>query len=268
MAQKTVATIMLGNGRRSRTVRKYKATTYSNHDYPVQENVLTQTFVAERPSEVYMADINYIPTDEGRVYLASLEDLYSRKMVGRSAAGARMTKGLCIKPLERAWERQRPTGSVLHHSDRRSQYASHDDQEKLQEDGMVGSMSRKGNWVDNACIFDAYDPRRSGVSVSSRDLDRLLRICYGSASTYTPLSEPREACKGTVGRASVAVRLVRGRLLARAAPFCREASRPCRHFGGWAGEDARDTERQERGRRRDGRRFDPARAGAHRARGG
>ena len=151
MAQKTVANIMRENGLRSRTVRKYKATTYSNHDYPVQENVLNQTFVAERPNEVYMADITYIPTDEGWVYLASLEDLYSRKIVGWSA-GARMTKELCIKALERAWERQRPAGSVLHHSDRGSQYASHDYQEKLQEYGMVGSMSRKGNCFDNACI--------------------------------------------------------------------------------------------------------------------
>jgi transposase InsO family protein len=151
VAQKTVANIMRENGLRSRTVRKYKATTYSNQDYPVQENVLNQTFVAERPNEVYMADITYIPTDEGWVYLASLEDLYSRKIVGWSA-GARMTKELCIKALERAWERQRPTGSVLHHSDRGSQYASHDYQEKLQEYGMVGSMSRKGNCFDNACI--------------------------------------------------------------------------------------------------------------------
>ncbi|MDP9727081.1 transposase InsO family protein [Alicyclobacillus tengchongensis] len=151
VSQKMVAKMMRENELRSRTVRKYKATKYSNHNYPVHENVLKQTFVAERPSQVYMADITYIPTNEGWVYLASLEDLYSRKIVGWSA-GARMTKELCIKALERAWERQRPTGSVLHHSDRGSPYASHDYQEKLQEYGMVGSMSRKGNCFDNACI--------------------------------------------------------------------------------------------------------------------
>ena len=151
VAQKTVAKIMREYGLRSRTIRKYKATTYSNHNYPVQENVLNQTFVAERPNQVYMSDITYIPTDEGWVYLASLEDLYSRKIVGWRA-GARMTKELCIEALSLAWERQRPTGSVLHHSDRGSQYASHDYQEKLREYGMVGSMSRKGNCFDNACI--------------------------------------------------------------------------------------------------------------------
>lgn len=151
VTQKTVAKIMRDNQLRSRTVRKYKATTYSNHDYPVQENVLNQTFVAQRPNQVYMADITYIPTDEGWVYLASVEDLYSRKIVGWRA-DARMTKELCIGALEQAWERQRPTGPVLHHSDRGSQYASHDYQARLRKLEMVGSMSRKGNCFDNACI--------------------------------------------------------------------------------------------------------------------
>ena len=151
VGQKAVATIMRENGLRSRTVRKYKATTYSNHGYPVQENVLNQTFVAERPNQVYMSDITYVPTDEGWLYLASVEDLYCRKVAGWRA-GARMTRELCIGALEQAYKRQKPTGAVLHHSDRGSQYASHDYQEKLREYGMVGSMSRKGNCFDNACI--------------------------------------------------------------------------------------------------------------------
>ena len=80
VAQKTVANIMREHQLRSRTVRKYKATTNSNHDDPVQENVLDQTFVAERPNQVYIADITYFPTDEEWVYLVSVEDLYSRKI--------------------------------------------------------------------------------------------------------------------------------------------------------------------------------------------
>lgn len=133
-------------------MRKYKATTYSNHHYPVQENVLNQTFVAERPNQVYMSDITNVPTDEGWLYLASAEDLCSRKIAGWRG-DARMTKELCIGALEQAYERQgRPTEPVLHHSDRGSQYASHDYQNKLREYGMVGSMSRKGNCFDNACI--------------------------------------------------------------------------------------------------------------------
>ena len=113
--------------------------------------MLNQTFVAERPNQVYMADITYIPTDEGWVYLASLMDLYSRKIVGWRA-DSRMTKELCIAALEQAYDRQRPTEPVLHHSDRGSQYASHDYQNKLREYEMTGSMSRKGNCFDNACI--------------------------------------------------------------------------------------------------------------------
>ena len=104
VSQKMVATIMRENELRRRTVRKYKATTYSNHNDPVQENVLNQTFVAERPNQVYMADITYIPTDEGWVYLASLMDLYSRKIVGWHA-DARMKKELCITALEKAFKR-------------------------------------------------------------------------------------------------------------------------------------------------------------------
>jgi putative transposase len=117
----------------------------------VQENVLNETFVAQRPNQVYMADITYIPTDEGWLYLAGVEDLYSRKIAGWSA-GARMTKERCIQALERACGRQRTTEPVLHHSDRGSQYASHDYPDKLREYEMVGSMSRKGNCFDNACM--------------------------------------------------------------------------------------------------------------------
>ena len=146
-----VAAIMRENPLRSRTVRKYKATTNSNHDHPVQENILNQTFVAERPGQVYMSDITYVSTAEGWLYVASVMDLYSRKIVAWSA-GARMTKELVIQALDQAYQRQKPIGSILHHADRGSQYASHAYQKRLKDYNMVGSMSRKGNCYDNACI--------------------------------------------------------------------------------------------------------------------
>lgn len=151
MSQKTVANIMRENHLRSRTVRKYKATTNSKHDYPVQENVLNQEFVAKRPNEVWMSDITYVPTDEGWLYLASVMDLYSRKIVGWRI-DERMTKELVIQALDTAVYRQDPIDTLLHHSDRGSQYASHDYQARLLKYNMVGSMSRKGNCYDNACI--------------------------------------------------------------------------------------------------------------------
>ncbi|WP_157067252.1 IS3 family transposase, partial [Alicyclobacillus shizuokensis] len=151
VSQKTVARIMREQGLKSRTVRKYKATTNSKHNYPVHENVLNQTFVAQRPGQVWMADITYVPTAEGWLYVASLMDLYTRKIVGWHA-DSRMTKELVMRALEQAYQRQRPDGPVLHHSDRGSQYASHEYQARLKSYGMICSMSRKGNCYDNACI--------------------------------------------------------------------------------------------------------------------
>ncbi|MBE0339815.1 IS3 family transposase, partial [Paenibacillus sp. 23TSA30-6] len=103
------------------------------------------------PNEVWMTDITYIPTDEGWLYLASVMDLYSRKIVGFHM-DSRMTKELVIQALDQAYRVQRPGKGVLHHSDRGSQYASHEYQAKLVKYHMKGSMSRKGNCYDNACI--------------------------------------------------------------------------------------------------------------------
>lgn len=151
VSQKTVARIMKELGLKSRTVKKYKATTNSKHDLPVADNVLNQQFSAQKPNEVWMADITYIPTDEGWLYLASIEDLCTRKIVGFHM-DERMTKSLVLKALDQAYQLQRPKGNVLHHSDRGSQYASHDYQERLRTYCMISSMSRKGNCYDNACI--------------------------------------------------------------------------------------------------------------------
>jgi putative transposase len=151
ITQRTVARIMKENGFRSKTVKKYKATTNSKHAMPVQENVLNQNFTASKPNEKWVADITYVPTREGWLYLASVMDLYSRKIVGWHM-GERMTKELVLQALKQAHGRQRPLESVLHHSDRGSQYASHDYQQQLQTYNMKGSMSRKGNCYDNACI--------------------------------------------------------------------------------------------------------------------
>jgi putative transposase len=151
ISQRTVARIMKAEGLKSRTVKKYKATTNSKHNHPVQENVLDQSFVATKPNEKWVADITYIPTDEGWLYLATLMDLYSRKIVGWHMSD-RMTKELVLKALEQPHMRQKPKGSVLHHSDRGSQYASLEYQKRLAQYGMQGSMSRKDNCYDNACI--------------------------------------------------------------------------------------------------------------------
>ncbi|WP_042229851.1 DDE-type integrase/transposase/recombinase, partial [Paenibacillus popilliae] len=104
-------------GLRSRTVKKYKATTNSKHNLPVHENVLNLQFRPSAPNQAWVADITYIPTDEGWLYLASIMDLYSRKIVGFHM-DERMTKKLVLTALDRAYSQQRPRGEVLHHSDR------------------------------------------------------------------------------------------------------------------------------------------------------
>lgn len=151
VSQKTVARLMKEKGLRSRTVKKYKVTTNSKHTLPVHNNVLNQQFVAQSPNEVWMADITYVPTQEGWLYVASIMDLFTRKIVGWKA-DERMSKNLVLKALDQAVQRQQPESGVLHHSDRGSQYASREYQERLSRYGMVGSMSRKGNCYDNACI--------------------------------------------------------------------------------------------------------------------
>jgi len=151
ISMRTVTRIMSEQQWRSRTVKKYKATTHSKHNLPVQENVLNQEFKASKPNEKWVTDITYVATEEGWLYLASVMDLYSRKIVGWHTS-ERMTKELVLQALRQAHGRQRPDGEILHHSDRGSQYASHEYQKQLKVYSMIGSMSRKGNCYDNACI--------------------------------------------------------------------------------------------------------------------
>ena len=151
ISERTVTRIMKNQQWRSRTVKKYKATTNSKHSLPVQDNVLSQEFIASKPNEKWVTDITYVATGEGWLYLASVMDLYSRKIIGWHMSD-RMTKELVLQALKQAYGRQQPDGEVLHHSDRGSQYASNDYQKQLQLYSMIGSMSRKGNCYDNACI--------------------------------------------------------------------------------------------------------------------
>jgi putative transposase len=148
---KTVSRLMKKMGLKSRTVRKYKATTNSKHDMPVFENILNREFKVLAPNKFWVADITYIATSEGWLYLASVMDLYSRKIVGW-ATGARMTQELVLDALDLAYTRQKPQPGLVHHSDRGSQYACKEHVARLKKYEMIGSMSRKGNCYDNACI--------------------------------------------------------------------------------------------------------------------
>jgi putative transposase len=151
VSERTVSRIMTENGWKSCTVKKYKATTNSKHNHPVSENVLDRQFKADKPNQLWVTDITYIPTNEGWLYLATVMDLYSRKIIGW-AMDKTMTKELVIAALRMAYKRQNPGKGVIHHSDRGVQYASLEYQKQLKQYGMISSMSRKGNCYDNACI--------------------------------------------------------------------------------------------------------------------
>jgi len=145
----TVAALMRQAGLRARTARKFKHTTDSNHDRPVAENVLDRRFAAARPNESWVADITFIPTREGWLYLAAVEDLYSRRVVGWSMDGT-MTSRLVVDALEMAVKGRLPAEGLVAHSDRGSQYASEHYQRLLARHGIECSMSGVGQCWDNA----------------------------------------------------------------------------------------------------------------------
>lgn len=136
-------------GIKCRQKRKFKATTDSNHKFPVAENLLDQNFKAAEPNKIWQSDITYIPTEEGWLYLAAHKDLCTKEIVGY-AMGARISKELVSKSLFRAVASKRPGKDLIHHSDRGSQYCSHDFRKLLDQFGMKTSMSGKGNCYDNA----------------------------------------------------------------------------------------------------------------------
>jgi putative transposase len=146
---KRIERIMKENGIKSKTHRKYKATTNSRHGLPVAKNVLDRDFKADKPGQKMVSDITYIPTDEGWLYLAGIMDLCGDKMVGISMNG-RMTKDLVIAALKDAVNHTECTEGCILHSDRGSQYCSLDYQALAGKHGFISSMSRKGNCWDNA----------------------------------------------------------------------------------------------------------------------
>jgi len=145
----TVAKLMHDNGIRAKTARKFRNTTDSNHRLPVADNILDRQFDPKSPNQVWLGDITYIPTREGWLYLAAIEDLYSRMVVGWSMADT-MTSRLVVDALELAVARRLPGVGLLAHSDRGSQYASDHYQRLLRQHGIECSMSGVGQCWDNA----------------------------------------------------------------------------------------------------------------------
>lgn len=145
-----VARLMAELGLRACPKRKFKTTTDSEHSFPISDNLLNREFKTTEPDRVWVADMTYIWTGEGWLYLAVIIDLFSRRVVGWSMADHMRTE-LVLTALEAALgQRQASSQGLIFHSDRGSQYASNDYQIALQNAGIQGSMSRRANCWDNA----------------------------------------------------------------------------------------------------------------------
>lgn len=145
----TVARLMRQEGIAAKTKRKFRVTTDSNHNQPVAENVLNRQFEPQAPNQAWTADITYVATGEGWLYLAAVEDLYSRRIVGWSMS-ERIDSRLVVDALEMALAQRLPGEGLVAHSDRGSQYASEHYQGLLTGHGITCSMSRRANCWDNA----------------------------------------------------------------------------------------------------------------------
>ena len=150
--RKRVARLMQEYNVQPKTRQRFRViTTDSNHKLPVAPNRLNQEFTADRPDQIWLTDITYVPTAEGWLYLAVVMDLYSRR-IGGWAMSDNLHRQLVIAALQMAITTRRPPPGLLHHSDRGSQYASDDYQTLLTKARMLGTVpvSRKGNCYDNA----------------------------------------------------------------------------------------------------------------------
>ncbi len=149
VSRKRVARLMKALGLAGRPKRRFRATTDSRHAFPVAPNMLMREFHIEAPNTAWVTDITYVATQEGWLYLAVILDLFSRRVVGFSMSD-RITRQLVLEALHRALEGRPGVRDLIHHSDRGSQYASHDYRRALDDAGITCSMSRRGNCWDNA----------------------------------------------------------------------------------------------------------------------
>lgn len=158
--RETVRRIMRDIGLYSRVKRKFVLTTDSEHSMAVADNLLERDFTAASANRKWAADITYIPTCRGWLYLACVMDLFSRRIVGWSMS-EHIDSELVMSALRMAVEQRKPDVGLLHHSDRGSQYSCESFQNLLNINGIICSMSRKGNCWDNACMESFFGSLKS-----------------------------------------------------------------------------------------------------------
>lgn len=152
VSRNTVAKLMRQAKIQGKTRRRFvPRTTDSHHQQPIAPNLLERDFTASEPNCKWVADITYVPTDEGWLYCAAVLDCFSRKVVGWAMCD-RMPTDLVTDALKMALLHREPCGDLIHHSDRGVQYASDDYQQLLIENHLTVSMSGRGDCYDNAIM--------------------------------------------------------------------------------------------------------------------
>lgn len=194
-SRKRVARLMREAGLSARRPRRAVRTTDSRHDRPVAPNLLGRDFSAPAPDLRWAADITYIPTAEGWLYLAVILDLFSRRVVGHAAA-ATLATSLVVEALLLARGRRLPGAGLLHHSDRGSQYASEEYRARLAEAGAQASMSRRGDCYDNAAVESFFGTlktelvhgRRYATRAEARsDIFEYIEVFYNRERRHSAL---------------------------------------------------------------------------------
>ena len=195
VGEKRIARLMRAEGIRPKTVKKWRATTQSNHRMPVAANALNRQFTVAHPNQVWAGDITYVWTAEGWLYLAVVLDLYSRAVVGW-ALGDRLMGEITQQALTMAIHHRMPKAGLLHHSDRGSQYAATAYQQLLTLHGMTGSMSRRGNCWDNACVESFFGTLKRELiyhrqyrtrDEATRDIFEYIEVFYNRLRRHSTL---------------------------------------------------------------------------------
>jgi putative transposase len=175
-SENRVARLMRLRGLKPKQVRRFRSTTKRNKAHRAAPNRLKQDFAVDQPNLKWLADITYIPTREGWLYLAVIQDLYSRRIVGWAMAG-RMTTELTLRALRMAIRQRRPGRGLIHHSDQGSQYTDRDYQAMLAAHGILPSMNAVGTWYDNAPMESFFGTLKS---------ERVHHMVYATRDEASP----------------------------------------------------------------------------------
>ncbi len=175
VSRKRVARLMRQSQLEGRRHRRFRTTTNSKHGFAIAPNIVQRDFTATAPNQTWVTDITAISTRQGWLYLAAIEDLFSRRVIGW-ATSENIDRHLAITALNKAVQRRNPARGLVHHSDRGSTYASNDYRAALAAKGIQCSMSRKGDCWDNAVAESFFASLKREVI----ELDRLETRTQGT----------------------------------------------------------------------------------------